>query len=244
MRAAARRNFADGATFLKLMAGGGVSSELDPLWSHAYTQAELEAAVEAAEFFDTYVMVHAYTDRSVRSAIDAGVKVIDHGQMMSGDTVALLAEKGVFWSVNVAGMDPDLLTHPNYSSGPIRPKVEAFHEGSKDMVRHIKKHRPKIVFNVDTVLSTMDQARAQRDFEKHLFAEWFGNHALLVALTSTPGEMAKLTGRRNAYPDAALGVIEPGAYADILLVDGNPLEDVSAIGANEKWFDAERAARA
>ena len=81
--------------------------------------------------------------------------------------------------------------------------------------------------------------RNTRDFEKHIFADWFGSHAMLVAATSTPGEMTKLTGRRNPYPDAKLGVIEEGAYADILVVDGNPLEDISVIGANDKWFDAQ-----
>jgi imidazolonepropionase-like amidohydrolase len=239
IRSASRRNFSNGAHFLKLMAGGGVSSELDPLWSHAYNQMELEAAVEAAEFFDTYVMVHAYTDRSIRAAINAGVKVVDHGQMASEEAVKLMAEKGIFWVNNMAGLDPDLLTHPNYASGPVRPKVEFYHEGSKNMIEYIKKHKPKIAFGVDTVLSTMHQGRAHRDFEKHIFSKWLGNHALLVALTSTPGELARLTGKRNPYPDAKLGVIEKGAYADILIVDGNPLEDVSVLGANEKWFDAE-----
>ena len=61
---------------------------------------------------------------------------------------------------------------------------------------------------------------------------------MLVAATSTAGELAQLTGRRNPYPDAKLGIIEAGAYADILLVDGNPLEDISVIGASSKWFDA------
>lgn len=238
MTAATRRNLSHGASQIKLTAGGGVSSTLDPLYSVGFSVAEMRAAVVAAEFFDTYVLTHAYNDRTVRMSIEAGVKVIEHGQMVTEDTVKLMVDKGIYWSVNLAGMDPDLLTHPNFATGPVRAKVETFHEGSKDMVRLIKKHKPKIVFNVDTVLSTMHQARAQRDFEKFLFSEWFGNHALLVAMTSTPGEMARLTGKRNPYPDAKLGVIEEGAYADILIVDGNPLDDVTAIGANEKWFDA------
>ena len=105
-------------------------------------------------------------------------------------------------------------------------------------MKYIKKHKPKHVFGVDVVLSPTPLARKTRDFEKHIFAKWFGNHAMLVAATATPGEMSKLTGRRNPYPDGALGVIEAGAYADILIVDGNPLDDISVVGANDKWFDA------
>ena len=105
------------------------------------------------------------------------------------------------------------------------------------MVEYIKTHKPKIVHNVDTVLSTIGFGRAHRDFEKYYAANLFGNHAFLVSATSTAGELAQLTGKRNPYPNR-LGVIEPEAYADILIVDGNPLEDLSVLGANEKWFDA------
>jgi imidazolonepropionase-like amidohydrolase len=238
IREAVRLNFSNGATQIKLFAGGGVSSELDPLWSQAYTQAELEAAVEAAEFFDTYVMTHAYTDRSIASAIDAGVKSIEHGQMASAKTVKRMAEKGVYWSLNTAGLNPDIFKVPNYASGPVREKVEAFMKGAEHLVEYIEKYKPKIVHNVDSVLMPIGSARTQRDHEKWYFANLLGNHAMLVSATSTAGELMQMTGRRNPYPHK-LGVIEAGAYADILLVDGNPLEDLSVIGANPKWFDAE-----
>jgi len=221
------------------MAGGGISSVIDPLWSVAYTAAEMEAAVEAAEFFDTYVMVHAYTDRTVSMAIDAGVKVIDHGQMVTEDTVKRMVEEEIFWVTNLSALDPALLAHPNFGVEPVKSKLEMFFEESENLVTYIKKYKPKHVFGVDVVLSPTMLARNSRDYEKHVFADWFGNHAMLVAATSTPGEMARLTGRRNPYPEAKLGVIEVGAYADILIVDGNPLEDISVIGANSKWFDAE-----
>lgn len=237
IRKASRLNFAHGSSFLKLMAGGGVSSELDPLWSLAYSVEEMAAAVEAASFFDTYVTVHAYTDQTVNMALDAGVRSLEHGQMVSEETVMRIADEGIFWALNVAGMDPQLLNHPNYSMPTVKPKLEEYIEGSKNLVAYIKKHKPKIVHNVDTVLSTIPFGRAHRDFEKFYFAELFGNYAFLVAATSTGGELARLTGRRNPYP-GKLGVIEEGAYADILIVDGNPLEDLSVLGANPKWFDA------
>jgi len=237
VRAASRRNFSNGAHFLKLMAGGGISSVIDPLWSVAFTSEELESAVEAAEFYDTYVMVHAYTDRTVSMAIDAGVKVIDHGHMMTEDTVKKLVEKGVFWTTNLSALDSSLLAHPNFGVDPVKSKLESFIDGSENLVALIKKYKPKHVFGVDVVLSPTMLARNSRDFEKFKFANMFSNHAMLVAATSTAGELAQLTGRRNPYP-GKLGVIEEGAYADILIVDGNPLEDISAIGGNPKWFDA------
>lgn len=157
--------------------------------------------------------------------------------MISEETVKRIADEGVFWALNVAGLDPQLLGHPNYAMPTVKPKLEAYLEGSKNLSSYIKKYKPKIVHNVDTVLSTIGVGRAHRDFEKHYFSELFGNHAFLVAATSTGGELALLTGKRNPYPKK-LGVIEAGAYADILLVDGNPLEDLSVLGANPEWFDA------
>ena len=105
------------------------------------------------------------------------------------------------------------------------------------MKAFVKKYKPKIIFSVDTVLSTMPQGRANRDFEKYIHAEFFGNHALLVAMTSTAGALMKLTGKRNPYP-GKLGVIEEGAYADIVVVDGNPLKDIAVLGAHSKYLDA------
>ena len=238
IRAATRRNLSNGASQIKLMAGGGVSSKLDPLWSRAYSVEEMKAAVDAAAFFDTYVLVHAYTDETISNALDAGVKVIDHGQMITEASMQKLVERGAFLSLNTAGFSPILFEHPNYAPGtPSGKKLAVAHEGSRDLVELIKKYKPKVVHNVDTVLSTFMQGRAHRDFEKFQFADWFGNYAMLVSATSAGGELAQLTGQRNPYP-GRLGVIEKGAYADILIVDGNPLEDLSVLGASPRWFDA------
>ncbi len=239
IRTAARRNLSYGATQIKLTVGGGVSSELDPLWSVGYGVEEIRAAVEVAAFFDTYAFTHAYTDETVQMALDAGVKVIEHGQMVTEETVKRMADEGIFWSLNTAGFSPILFEHPNFAPGtPAGIKLAVAHDQSKDLIALVKKYKPKVVHNVDTVLSTLDQGRAHRDFEKYQFADWFGNHAMLVSATSTAGELALLTGQRNPYPEQ-LGVIQAGAYADILIVDGNPLEDLSVLGAQPKWFDAE-----
>ncbi|MCP4398235.1 MAG: amidohydrolase family protein, partial [bacterium] len=103
----------------------------------------------------------------------------------------------------------------------------------------IRKYQPKLVFNTDYVLLTGAPYRAAIDFTKFIFAREFGNFWALKSMTSTGGELAELTSLHNPYSDGKLGVIEEGAYADILVVDGNPLEDFTVLGANSKWFDAE-----
>jgi len=101
----------------------------------------------------------------------------------------------------------------------------------------IKKVKPKLAFSTDIPSTSGLAARHQRDHEKWIFAKTFGNFEALVAMTSVGGELAMLTGDLNPYPDK-LGVIEEGAYADIIIVDGNPLEDITVLGGNKEWFNA------
>jgi len=234
-----RSNFAGGADYLKIMIGGGVSSEKDPLHSEQYSFAELEAAVEAAKQWDTYVAAHVYLDEHIQRGLDAGIKVFDHAQFISVDTARRLKSKGAFISPNVAGMNPDLLKHPVYGNpdGPQYPKVLRFMEDSANLFEVLKEVKPKIVFNTDIVFTTGPRMRAHIDHEKWALANGIGNLEALRAMTSTGGELAALTGENNPY-GGTIGIIEEGALADIILVDGNPLEDITVIGGNAEWLDA------
>ena len=102
----------------------------------------------------------------------------------------------------------------------------------------IRKYKPKMVFDSDYVLLTGVPYRQSMDFTKGFVARSFGNFWALQMMTANGGELAQMTGRSNPYLEGKLGVIEQGAYADILIVDGNPLEDISVIGATDTWFDA------
>jgi imidazolonepropionase-like amidohydrolase len=239
--AAARANFAGGADYIKLMVAGGIASEKDPFFSLQYTPAEIRAAVEAAEGWDTYVAVHVYYPEHIRRALDLGVMCIDHGQLIDEPTAVALREKGAFLSLNIANTTPHFLKHPTYGrpGSPQRAKLEHYQTMTRDLVSVIGKVRPKIVFNTDIAFTMGKGLRAHIDFEKWAHADWFGNLEALRALTSAGGELAALTGQNNPYPDGKLGVIEEGAYADLLIVDGNPLEDIGAIGGSPRWFDAE-----
>jgi len=236
-----RRNFALGAHYLKIMVSGGVTSVKDPIFQSAFSDDEIRAAVETAKDMDSYVAMHVFMDADLSRALDLGVMVVDHGLTITEPTMKKLVEKGAFFSPNLTALAPEALEHPMHQD-PTFPPTEKFlylRENSKQLTDLVKKYRPKMVFDSDYVLLTGVPYRQSMDFTKFHVAREFGNHWALQMMTSNGGELAELTGRRNPYPKGKLGVIEAGAYADILIVDGNPLEDITVIGANEKWFDAE-----
>jgi len=240
VRAAVRRNFADGASQIKIMVGGGISSEKGPLFAPQFTDAEIRAAIEEAATRETYVAVHVYQDAHIRRALELGVKSIEHGQFISEKTAVLLKKKGAFIAPFTAGITKEAFQHPAYSvpGTPQFIKGKEFQRDSKYFVEIIKKVQPKLVMAVDIVFLTGTAARSARDFEKFAFARYFGNLQALRSMTSVPGELMALTGRNNPYP-GKLGVIEVGALADVIVVDGNPLEDITVLGASPKYLDAE-----
>lgn len=235
-----RQNFAGGAHYLKIMVSGGVTSIKDPIYSSQYTDDEVLAAVETAQDWDTYVAVHVHQDRDIGRVLDLGVKCIDHGTTISENNMMKLVENGAFYSPNLTAIAPQALKHPGLQDPDFPPtkKYMWLFNNSDKCIELIKKHKPKIVFNSDYVLLTGHPYRAAIDFTKFNLAHHFGNFWALQMMTKNGGELCELTGQENPYPDGKLGVIEEGAYADILIVDGNPLEDFTVLGAHDKWFDA------
>ena len=237
VRKAVRRNFAYQASHIKICTGGGVSSILDPLDSSGYSLEEIKAVVDETNRYNTYTTVHAYQDVDIRRSIEGGVKCIEHGHMIEEETMKMLVEREVFLSLNMAAVSPDLSKVPNYAPGtPSGKKLAIVLKAMPETIRLIKKYKPKMVHNVDSVLLSIEQARNHRDHEKWIFAKNFGNFEALKSMTSTGGELCALAGNRGTYQDGKLGVIEPGAYADIILVDGNPLEDITVLGAHEAFL--------
>ena len=115
VRRAVRRNFAEGASQIKIMIGGGISSVKGPLFASQFTDAEITAAVEEAATRDTYVAVHVYQDAHIRRALELGVKSLEHAQFISEETAELLKEKGAFISPFTAGITAEAFQHPAYS---------------------------------------------------------------------------------------------------------------------------------
>ncbi|MGV6826795.1 MAG: amidohydrolase family protein, partial [bacterium] len=236
-----RRNFSLGAHYLKVMVSGGVTSIKDPIYASQLSDDEVRAAVEIAEDWGSYVAVHVHQDDDVCRALDLGVKVIDHALTISEKCMKKLVAKGAIFSPNLTALSPEALLHPMHQDPEFPPtkKFMWLRSNSAQLIDIMKKHKPVTVFNSDYILLPGVPYRQAVDFTKYNVAREFGNFWALQMMTINGGKLAELTGPENPYPDGKLGVIEEGAYADLLIVDGNPLEDIAAIGANPKWFDAE-----
>ncbi len=239
IKAASRQNFMQGATQIKIMSSGGVVSQFDPWQLDAYSAEEIRAAVEVADAYGSYVMSHAYSKKSIMRCLENGVKTIEHCFMFDGDVAKLMKEKGAYMTTNMQAFSPLLSKVSAISASPASArKAESAQKAFKGYVENVKKYRPKLGFQGDCV-GLPESCQAQNDHQIYLGAEFFGNFYYLKALTSVNGEILKLSGEvLDPYPEGKLGVIEEGAYADVLLVDGNPLEDITVIGGNEKWFDS------
>ncbi|MDH3544173.1 MAG: amidohydrolase family protein [Desulfuromonadales bacterium] len=240
IKAAGRQNFMVGATQIKIMSSGGVVSLFDPWQLDAYSPEEIRAAVEVADAYHSYVMSHAYSKKSILRCLENGVKTIEHGFMFDEEIANKMEEVGAYMTTNMQAFSPALGQVSAISASPASARKAASAQlAFKNYVENVKKYRPKLGFQGDCV-GLPAACQAQNDHQIYLGAKFFGNHYWLKALTSVNGEILKLAGEvKDPYPEGKLGVIEESAYADILLVDGNPLEDITVIGGNEKWFDAE-----
>jgi imidazolonepropionase-like amidohydrolase len=206
-----------GASQIKLMAGGGVASSFDPLDVTQYSVAEIRAAVEAAENWGTYVTVHAYTPRAVRQAIEAGVRCIDHGQLLDEATARLMAEKGVWWS-----LQPFLDDRPSpFPEGsPNRQKQLEMFGGTDTAYALAKKAGVRTAWGTDTLFDA--GAAATQGAQLAKMVRWYTPAQALRMATADNAELLALSGLRSPY-SGRLGVVREGALADLLLVDGDPL---------------------
>ena len=226
---AAREVLRQGATQVKLMAGGGVASHYDPLDVSQYTVAEMRAAVSAAENWGTYVTVHAYTPRAIRTAVEAGVRCIEHGQLIDEETAELLAENDVWWCLQPFLDDEDAIP----MSGPSRQKQLAMVSGTDRAYELAIAHGITVAFGTDTLFDPMLASRQGAQLAK--LTRWYTPAQALQQATIRNAALLQLSGERNPYP-GVLGVVEEGALADLLLVDGDPLCDLSLLARPEEAF--------
>jgi imidazolonepropionase-like amidohydrolase len=219
-----------GATQIKLTAGGGVASPHSPIDATTFTEPELRAAVEAAENWGTYVTVHAYTPTSIKRAIAAGVKCIEHGHLMDEETAKLIAERGVWLSIQPF---PEEMADAFPAGSQQRAKFAEVFAGMDIAYRLARKHKLKTAWGTDVLFS---QALARRQGELLVkLHRWYTPAETLAMATSTNAQLLAMSGKRNPYP-GKLGVVEEGALADLLLVDGNPIEDIKLIADPAKNF--------
>jgi imidazolonepropionase-like amidohydrolase len=230
VRVRVREQLLQGASQIKLTAGGGVASPNSPLDASTFTEAELRAAVEAAENWGTYVTVHAYTPVSIQRAIAAGVKCIEHGHLMDEATAKLIGERGIWLSTQAF---PDELADAFPPGSPERAKAFEVFAGTDKTIALAKKFKLKTAWGTDILFSPR---LAQRQGELLVkFARWYTPAETLAMATGTNGELLAMSGKRNPYP-GKLGVVEEGALADLLLIDGDPLADIKLIEDPAKNF--------
>lgn len=230
VRVRVREQLMQGASQIKLTAGGGVSSPFSPIDVSTFTEPELRAAVEAADNWGTYVTVHAFTPAAIQRAIAAGVKCIEHGFLMDDATAKLIAEKGIWLSTQPL---PEELREGFPPGSVQRAKADEVWPGIARSYELARKYKIKTAWGTDVLFSAA-LARQQGAILASL-ARWYTPAEALTMATSTNAELLALSGKRNPYP-GKLGVVEQGALADLLLVDGNPLDNIGLLADPAKNF--------
>jgi imidazolonepropionase-like amidohydrolase len=229
IRLRVREQLMQGASQIKVVGGGGVSTPRSPLDLTTLTESEVRAAVEVAADWNTFVTVHAYTPRTIQRAVTAGVKCIEHAHLMDDATARMMADKDVWLSIQPFLSEEDT----GQLTGPSRGAALQVFAGTDNAYNLAKKHKIKTAFGSDMLFSQAHAAR-QGTMLTHL-ARWYSNAEILTMATTTNAELLGLSGPRNPYP-GKLGAVEEGAFADLLLVDGNPLDDISLVANPGKNF--------
>ncbi|QYJ95918.1 amidohydrolase family protein [Shewanella spartinae] len=220
-----------GASQIKAMGGGGVTSLYDPLDVTEYTFEEAKAIVDVAKSFNTYVAVHINTKDAIKMWIKAGAKSMEHGFFIDDETAKLMAKNGVWWSMQpMATEGPTALKFENPIS---TAKYNALVKELDKAIASTKKYKVKTAFGTD-ILFDPELGKKHGTFLASL-QKWYTPFEALKMATHDNGELLKLSGARDPYP-GELGVIKEGALADMLLVDGNPLENLNLVADPEKNF--------
>ncbi len=215
VRKAAREQMRQGADQVKLMVSGGVASPYDPLESLQFTEEEIRAAVEEAHAFGRYVLTHAYTPEAITRAVKCGVRTIEHGNLVDAPTAKLMAEKGVYMVPNLVTYDamkrrakelgmPDVMLEKN---------DEVLKYGFAEL-EHCRAAGVKMAYGSDLLGPLEDEQTGEFQIRAQVMP------AIDVIRSAT------VVGAEVVRQDGKLGVIEPGAFADLLVVDGDPLNDL------------------
>src|ERR1700686_3361798 len=195
VRLRAREQLRQGASQIKLMAGGGVNSPHNPIESTQYTEPEIRAAVEAADNWGTYVTVHAYTPRAIRQAIAAGVKCIEHGQLIDEPTAKLLADNGIWWSLQPFMDDENASPLVNPVS---QKKAQEVFAGTENAYRLAKKFKIKTAFGTDILFDARVASRQGAILAR--MVRWYTPAEALKMDTADNGRLMAVSGIINPYP--------------------------------------------
>ena len=232
VREAVRKILRGGGSQIKVMPGGGVASQFDPLEATTLMEDELRAAVEAAADFGTYVCAHAYNDESINRFLDAGGRCIEHGFLIEEKTIKRMKKLDAVMSLQAYAAyevfkDPEGI--PGFTPENVRKGLQV-NEGADRMLSWIAEYEIDAFGGSDlwpiTQLPLVPQDLVVRK-------RWFTDVEILRQNTSNAGRWLAKSGTKNPYREGPLGVIEVGAYADMILVEGDPLADVAVLADYE-----------
>ncbi|WP_282295309.1 amidohydrolase family protein [Stenotrophomonas sp. PS02289] len=230
VRVRVREMLMRGASQIKLTAGGGVSSPHSPLDVVSFSEPELRAAVDAARDWGTYVTVHAYTPEAINRSIRAGVLCIEHASLMDDATARHMRDTGTWLSTQP--FPPELANAFPQGSNEWLKAQEVF-AGTEQTYALARKYRLKTAFGTDVLFSRELASQQSRILAS--LTRWYTPAETLIMATGTNAQLLALSGKRSPYV-GRLGVVEEGALADLLLVDGDPLTDISLITDPERNF--------
>jgi imidazolonepropionase-like amidohydrolase len=227
VRRAVREEMRQGVDQVKIMMSGGVASPYDPLDSLQFSMDEVHAAVEEANAFGRYVCAHAYTPEAITRAAHAGVRTIEHGNLVDDASAKLMAEKGMYLVANLVtyfemkkraaeyGMNSDMLA-----------KNDIVIEGALRSLEICKRHGVKVAYGTDL----LGQLQTEQSQEFTIRAQVQKPIEIIRAATTIGAEVVRMEGK--------LGCLKPGAFADLLVVDGNPLKDLKVLQGQGKHLFA------
>lgn len=218
---AARDELRQGAHCIKIMGSGGVASPTDPIWMNQYREDEIRAIVNECTERRTYVAAHCHPASAVRRCVEFGVRSIEHGTLIDDDTARFVAERGayivptmvVLFSLVEMGRE---LGFPSVS----QEKAEYATKHALSGLDKMRRAGVKVGYGTDLLGSTYVQQCREFTIRREVFPPL----ELLRQATSVNAELMLLGGR--------LGCVAPGAYADLLVVDGDPLKDISLLAEN------------
>src|SRR5215210_4153962 len=218
VRKSVREQMRQGADHIKIMMSGGVASPYDPLDSLQFSVGEVEAAVQEAHAFGRYVCAHAYTPEAITRAAHAGVRTIEHGNLIDDASAKLMAEKGMFLIANLVtyfemkkhaaeyGMNSDMLA-----------KNDLVIDGALKSLEICKRHGVPVAYGTDL----LGQLQVAQSEEFTLRAQVLSPAEIIRSATTIGAQIVRMEGK--------LGCLKAGAFADLLIVDGNPLKDLKLL---------------
>ena len=218
VRRAAREEIKSGARFVKIMANGGVASPTDPIHFLGFSRDELKAAVEEAENSGTYVSAHLYTDEAIRRAVECGVRSLEHCNLIRPETARLAVERGCYAVPTLITYEILATEGAKWGLGPDSvAKIETVRRGGLESLAIMREAGLEMAYGSDL----LGEMHGYQSGEFELRSRVLPGIEVLRSATTVAAKVCGLEGRA--------GIIEPGADADLLVVEGNPLEDWSLL---------------